>query len=76
MTMWKDQGPFHAVFVYGVGEGQVTKVLPTRESFLECLADIDAAKKLGEIGLDYIRNRNGSSMLPSRVRPPPEPRRK
>jgi len=74
--MWKDHPPFHGVFVNGVGEAQTVDHLEERETFLEALADLDAAKKLGRAGLDFIRNGNGASALPSRVRPPPEPRRK
>ena len=72
--MWEAQPPFHAVFVYGTGKDQTVNKLPIRETFLESLADIDNASKLGETGLDFIRNGNGASILPSKVRPPPPPK--
>ena len=72
--MWKDRPPFRGAFVYGVGDAQTVELLDPRETFLEALADLDAARKTRG-GLDFLRNGDGFSILPSKVRPPPEQRK-
>lgn len=74
MTIWKDVPPFHGVFVDGVGEDQTVLHLPERETFLEVLEDLRVARKSNP-ALDFIRNGDGFSILPSKVTPPPEPRK-
>lgn len=74
--MWKDTPPFYGVFVNGVGDEQTVTKLEPRETVLEALADLDAAKKIGTQGGDFLRNGNGCSTYPSKVRPPPEQRKK
>lgn len=73
--MWKDTPPFRGVFVHGVGGEQAVTMLEPRDTFLEALADLDAVRKLHGFSSDFLRNGHGASILPSRVRPEPEPRK-
>ena len=70
--MWKDNPPFRGAIVRGVTPNQTVELLPERETYLEVFADLKATNA----GLDFIRNGNGASMIPSHVAPPPEPRKK
>lgn len=71
--MWKDTPPFRAAIVKGVGEERIVQLLEPRETFLEVVEELKTYKGSG---LTFIRNGNGASILPSRVTPPPEPRKK
>jgi len=70
--MWIDSPPFRGAIVCGVGETQTVQLLEPRETVLEVLEDLKAFRS---IGLSFIRNANGASMLPSRVTPPAERRK-
>lgn len=72
---WEDTPPFRGALVHGVGDEQVVTLLEPRDTFLEALADLDVMKKTQGMSSDFLRNGNGASMLPSRVRPEPEPRK-
>lgn len=72
--MWIDTPPFRGAIVNGVGDDQTVMLLEPRDTFLEALAELDAMKK-NQPGSDFLRNGNGASILPSAVRPPPEPRK-
>jgi hypothetical protein len=71
--MWKDSPPFRGAIVRGVGEEQTVELLEWRDTVVEVLVDL---KPFRSHGLDFIRNANGFSILPSKVTPPPEPKRK
>ena len=71
--MWVDTPPFRGAIVRGLGKEQTVQLLPERETYLEVFADLKPFKMCG---LDFIRNGNGASALPSKYEPPPEPRKK
>lgn len=72
MIMWKDYPPFRGAIVRGVGETQTVQLLEPRETVLEVLEDLKAFRC---IGLTFIRNARGASILPAKVTPPAERRK-
>ena len=67
--LWKDAPPFHGVILRA--DGSLLHLEP-RATIEEVLVDLKPYKYHG---LDFIHNANGASTLPSKVAPPPPPRK-